>query len=153
MRRNRNDVTRCEGITKSGERCKNRGRYPKGYCPLHIEQARRLSSLTKGATLATIGAGAITIIEKTIEIWPSIFGGPGANGTQMMMRDCLINGEFDRLRQVAESQGGPISLNRRRMVSKPHQLAKHLSRLEKLNVSDRQQAGRAIAKTLGYIKD
>ncbi len=147
MQQKRLDVVRCQGITNSGERCKKRGRFPKGYCPVHVSQAKKIG-LGGYATFAGAAAATVTVIEKIVELLPYFMGHVPHHGRfEKDARELLEDGRFRELDRllVKQSRSAPrrIQEKMRRPLTQLHASLPHLDRLTE---SKQRELGREISK-------
>ena len=149
MQNMRLGVTRCQGITTSGERCKKRGRFPKGYCLIHVAQAKKIG-VSGYATFAGAAAATVTVIEKIIEALPYFMGDVNKQG--IFKKDAVELLEMGRFREL----DGLLAKQGRSMPQRLQEKARHqilqfhalLPQLDTLSEIKRRELGREISKRL-----
>lgn len=153
MRNKRLDVARCQGITQSGERCKKRGRFSRGFCRIHVSQAKK-RGLGGYATFVGAAAATVTVIEKIVELLPYFTGHTPHHGDFVEeLSDLLKDGRFRDVDQalIVQSRSLPQQLQQkaRRQISQFHALQRQFDRL---NESKRRELGQEISERLGQNK-
>lgn len=150
MRNKRFDLARCQGITNDGERCKKRGRFPKGYCPVHVAQAKK-RGLREYATFAGAAAATATVIEKIVELLPYFMGHVPHHGS--FKKDAVELLEMGRFRELDGILNKQSRLMPRRLQEKTRrqilQFHALLPQLDKLSEIKRRELGKEISKRLG----
>ncbi|WP_417409908.1 DUF5763 domain-containing protein [Hoeflea sp.] len=143
------DLSRCQGIANSGERCKKRGRFPRGFCPLHISQAKR-RGFGNYATAAGAAAATVTVIEKILEWLPLITGHtPQNGGFKEEILDLLETGNFREIDRAIATKSWMVP-PRLKEKARRHAVRFHAlqPQLDRLNESERRTLGAEVSKML-----